>query len=180
MKNNIIILLSFLFTLSCLKDKNKKVFQSYKSHLQQNKNVSGMQFSSDFQFSFKLGNDFYESKSGLFTRSYQSKKETIVIKLSENDEKEIYKMCKDIIKENLPNEINCYDQYSTMTQKFILEFTNNNKKKSYVIYADVSPNSNYKNCIIKNNVYKTIEKIEEIINKKKELKNLKQSDIYLE
>lgn len=168
MKNVFLFLLTVLFCFSC-KENNTPFLKNSEI----NKTI---QMPKDFSFEVNYFSDSYNSKTKEFKRSYQNETKTIKVELTNNELKEIYKLFKTNHFENLPNNFENENIITQPTISVTLKLNENNKTTSKTFTIGVGETATSKGKNLEN----ISDKIYSILENKQPVKDLKQSDIYLE
>lgn len=139
--------------------------------------VSETLIDSAFNFSFKESTDFYDSKLGTFTRRYQNSDTTLNIKLTEKELNLIEKKYLENGLDTLPKNYtpNCRIEIMPSFDE-IFEVNYKGLKRTFVFNYDYKcENKNTQEIVLNMKVFREL--IVEILQKKRNIKELKNSDI---
>lgn len=162
-----LIIISFYF--SCNKE-------NYVTPIEKSEIIKPIQMPKDFSFEFIYFTDSYNSKTKKFKRNYQNGNKTIKVELNKNELEEIYKLFKNNNFEKLPNNFENENIITQPTISITLKLNENNKNTSKTFTIGVGETA----TSIGKNFENISDRIHSILKDKQSVKNLKQSDIYLE
>ncbi len=131
---------------------------------------------SDFYFSFRDFTDYYNSKEKKFKRQFSGEIKNVSVDLHKNDLKKIYEIISSDDFKNLPNTVECDFVYTQPVTYIDIEFFVNKKiyQKSFLI------NISEKNCRKVEPALKIKEILTKSIYQDPKIKQLEDSNIYLE